>query len=87
MLNHDGASAPLHLLHPIRDDLSVIELNELQYLHAHVRLVHNSPRKGKMQEVPVIGVDGREEYIRDVEKVMPVLTEKLLIPPSIEHLY
>ena len=86
MLNLDGASAPLHLLHPIRDDFSVIELNELHYLHAHIRLIHNRARKRKVKEVPVIGVYGRKEDIRDVEQVMPIFTEKLLIPSSIEYL-
>ena len=86
MLNHERASAPLHLLHPIRDDLSVIKLNELHYLHAHIRLIHNRARKRKVKEVTIISIDGWKENIGDVEQVMPVLTEKLLVPPSIEHL-
>ena len=64
----------------------VVELNQLENLHAHVRLVHERARKRQVPEVPALRVATGQEYIGYVEEPVGVLGIELGAAPSVEDL-
>ncbi len=64
----------------------VVELDQLEDLHAHVRLVHEAPSKRQMPEVPALRVAAGQVYIGYVEEPVAVLAVELGASSSVEDL-
>jgi|GEM_PF-6986090 len=64
----------------------VVELDELEDLHRHVRLVHERARERQVPEVPALGVAQGQVDVRYVGQPVSVLSEELGAAPSVEDL-
>ena len=65
---------------------AVVELDELEDLHRHVRLVHQGPRERQVPEVPALRVAAGKEDVGYVEEPVAVLAVELCASSSVEDL-
>jgi hypothetical protein len=63
---------------------SVVELDQLEDLHAHVRLVHQASCERQVPEVPALRIAAGKEDIGYVEEPVAVLGVELGATPSVE---
>ncbi len=64
----------------------IVELDQLEDLHAHVRLVHERTRKRQVPEVPALRVTAGKIDIGYVEEPVAVLAVELGAASSVEDL-
>ena len=64
----------------------VVELDQLEDLHAHVRLVHERTSERQVPEVPALRVAAGQIDIGYVEEPVAVLAVELGATPSVEDL-
>ena len=62
----------------------IVELDELEDLHAHVRLVHEAAGEWQMPEVPAFRIAAWQIDIGYVEEPVAVLGVELDATPSVE---
>ena len=64
----------------------IVELDELEDLHAHVRLVHQASCEWQVPEVPALRIAAGQIDIGYVEEPVAVLAVELGATPSVEDL-
>lgn len=64
--------------------LAVVELDEPEHLHRHVRLVHDRAGEGKMPEVPGLRITDSQVHVGYVEEPVSIFPVEGGIPSSVE---
>ena len=64
----------------------VVELDELEDLHGHVRLVHQGPGERQVPEIPALRVAAGKENVGYVEEPVGVLAVELCASSPVEDL-
>ena len=64
----------------------IVELNQLEDLHAHVRLVHEAAGERQVPEIPALRIAAGQIDIGYVEEPVAVLAVELDATPSVEDL-